>query len=953
MRFASNGMNEDSVKEKIEELVRKYQTAKTSGKLRTYSEEETKKDFIAPLFEALGWDVRNKNEVSAEESQSGGRADYGFYINGRAKFYLEAKKITADLYRADFANQAVRYSWNKGVTWAVLTDFENIKVFNTQDIKRSLADKQFFDIHCDEYLKRFDELRLLSRDSFAEDLIDKEAERRGKKFQKVPISETLYKDLNECRDLLLTSLNKCNPGLDPDLLDEGVQKLLDRIIFLRVAEDRGIEPNILTMLMREAETRKGGETLFNAMSIKFRELDKVYNSNLFSPHSFEQWDEYDGATAKVVKILYGKPGYYEYDFKLIPADILGSVYEHYLAYRFSKSKRGLSLKEDTKKRKEQGIYYTPVFIVDYIVKNALGPVLDKCQSIEDLQKVKVLDPACGSGSFLLVAFQMILEKYKKMGRESNPFTKALVLSQNIYGVDLDEKAVEIAQLNLLLAAFDEKIKLPSLTANIKNGNSLISGSEEDLKKQFGSNFRDKKPFNWEEQFPDVFKQGGFDVVIGNPPYIKEFVNKSAFDGLHDSPYYQGKMDLWTLFACISIDLLKNGGTMSFIAPNNWVSNAGASIFRDKILRDGELKSFIDFGEYKVFEQAGIQTMVYVFEKKKPSVKYEVEYLRITNDDISEEKLIADILGAKQKVDIEPERLIGKNIIFSDSESGPIFDKLEKKKNFDFLDEEVGQGIVCPQEYVIASHLPSLKNVQIGDGIFVLKIEEIKSLNLDKQESKLIKPFYTSEQISRYYANQKNNLWIIYSDREVNKNIDKYPNIKSHLQKYAPIITSDFAPFGLHRARDEKFFKGPSIFSIRKTDKPQFSYVDFPCYVSQTYFVISTERTNLQFLTGILNSKVVSFWLKSKGKLQGNLLQIDKGPLLEIPIHVGEKEQQKLIINLVDEMLNLNKKLHAISKNSNEWQRLKSEIQKTDHRIDEEVYKLYGLTKEEIAIIEKI
>src|SRR3989344_5732842 len=147
--------------------------------------------------------------------------------------------------------------------------------------------------------------------------------------------------------------------------------------------------------------------------------------------------------------------------------------------------------------------------------------------------------------------------------EKRQFIKMQILTNNLYGVDLDEQAVEIAKLNLLVAALEDRAKMSDLD-NIRVGNSLISGTDEELKKRFGKDWRDKKPFNWEKEFPEVFKRGGFDVIFGNPPYIKEFVSKSAFDGLHDSPYYQGKMDLWTMFGCISIDLLKEGGTTSFI-----------------------------------------------------------------------------------------------------------------------------------------------------------------------------------------------------------------------------------------------------------------------------------------------------------------------------------------------------------------------------------------------------
>jgi len=959
-------MDKELTKQNIQKLVDKYEAIKKGGKLKTYSEEDTIQGFILPLFEILGWDIRNKEEVSSQDHIKGsGRPDHTFKINGITQFYLESKKLNEDLDNEKFAFQTINYSWNTGVTYAVLTDFESIKVFNAQRIdKTELMDKLVFELSYDKYVFDFETLWLLSKQEFRDKKLDIFAEKHGKKEKSVSVS-TIIKKLNEdmqwCRKRLTESFETCNASknIPKDLLDEGVQKLLDRLIFLRVAEDRDVEPNILKNLLREAETSKE-YTPFQAMVATFRKLDKVYNSNLFSRHYFEEWEEWDGGLKEVINRLYGKKGYYEYNFKEMPADVLGSVYESYLGYKLlsknSKNKKLFGneketiIHKDAKKRKKQGIYYTPLFVVDYIVQNALKPVLDKCTSVNDLKKIRVLDPACGSGSFLIRALEAITEKYKEFGSNSE-YIKRQIITENIFGVDLDTQAVEIARLNLLINSLDKQGALPKLDKNIKNGNSLISGTDGEMEKQFGKNWRDQKPFNWQEEFPEVFKQGGFDVIIGNPPYIKEFVNKEAFDGLHDNRYYQGKMDLWTMFACISIDLLKNNGVMGFIAPNNWVTNAGASIMRNKVLTDGELKTFIDFGDYKIFEQAGIQTMIYVFEKQKPNEKYFIEYLRISDKNTSEEKLVLDIFDEKQKIEIEPKKLIDKNITFSNQESSSIFDKIESKRNFELTDKEVGQGIVSPQEYVIEKHLSFLQNARNGDGIFVLKPDEVENLKLSDKEIKIIKPFYTTNQMSRYYANSKNKSFIIYANNEVNKNIDKYPKIKEHLRKFASVITSDFAPFGLHRARDEKFFIGPSIFSIRKTERPQFSYVDFSCYVSQTYFIISTDRVNLKFLTGLLNSNLIYFWLKAKGKLQGNLLQVDKGPLMDIPICVGNETQQKQIVTFVDKMITLNKKLHETPENSNGRENIKSEIEKTDKKIDEEVYKLYGLTKKEIKIIE--
>src|SRR3990167_2437145 len=557
--------------EKIRALVEKYNEVKAAGKLKSYTEEETKKEFILPLFEALGWEVHKKEEVSAEEKISSSFVDYGFYSDGRVKFYLEAKKLGADLHKEEFANQAIRYSWNKGATWAVLTDFESIKVFNAQVIDGSLSDKLFFEISCTEYLERLDQLWLLSKESFNKNLLDKCAEGWGKKLQRISVTNLLYKDIQKCRAILTKSLSAWNPKVDKDLLDEGVQKLLDRIIFIRVAEDRDIEPKTLIPMIREWEPQKGRITLYKMMVDKFRELEDIYDSNLFSKHSFETWDEYDGSTSEVIKILHGKEGYYEYDFRAMPTDVLGAVYENYLGYKLEQSQKGVAVQKDTKKRKEQGIYYTPTYVVDYIVKNALGPVLNQCKTITDLKKIRILDPACGSGSFLIKAFELLVEKYKEFGVKESSLSKYEILTQNIYGVDLDPQAVEIARLNLLLAALDKKIKLTLLTHNIQMGNSLISGSDDELKKYFGNDFRKQMPFEWEKEFKEIFEQGGFDVVLGNPPWGAMLDSSMKQYLVEKYEFLEYQIDTYVAFIGRAFQLLKEKGRMSFVVPSTWLN----------------------------------------------------------------------------------------------------------------------------------------------------------------------------------------------------------------------------------------------------------------------------------------------------------------------------------------------------------------------------------------------
>ena len=271
------------------------------------------------------------------------------------------------------------------------------------------------------------------------------------------------------------------------------------------------------------------------------------------------------------------------------------------------------------------------------------------------------------------------------------------------------------------------------------------------------------------------------------------------------------------------------------------------------------------------------------------------------------------------------------------------------------DEEISNGIHHHHDSVNKERQQILgDSFSVGDGIFVLSDSEKQAMQLSEKELELIKPYYTTEQLRRWYGNRNNKEWTIYTDssfKDSNK-IDYYPNIKKHLDKFKEVITSDNKPYGLHRAKKEKFFKGEKIIALRKSSsRPTFTYVDFDSYVSATFYIIKTDRINQKYLTAILNSKLTAFWLKNKGKMQGDNYQLDKEPLVDIPICAGDKEQQKQIIVLVDKMLELNKELQKEEKNSNKYNSIKSEIEETDRKIDEEVYKLYGLTEEEIKIVD--
>ena len=488
-------MNKKEAKEEIGKIVAKYERL-TPGEKREYNEAMTRKDFILPLFHVLGWDVYNDsiaNEVKEEESAVKGTVDYSFRLNNIPQFLLEAKAIRVDLDKIEWAEQAVSYGWNMGIEWVILTDFKGIKLFNASwkiDTPRPNLELTY-----KEYLDRFDDLWLFSKESFEGGELEKQAGKWGISAKRVDVTEKLANDLIEWREELFRNFYNWNKdSRTEEEIDEAVQRILDRFIFIRSCEDRKIEPPVLWQNFQKWSQDMRERNFLKILKPVFKEFDEKYNSNLFVPHFCEELDTEGTPFLKLINGLYGDvESGVKYNFAAIKPDVLGEVYEQYLGHLSQKAgKRGEDLGRT--KRKKQGIYYTPTFIVDYIVQNALGPVLDRCKTIHDLKKIKILDPACGSGSFLVRAIEAINDRYKKLGVKGDTFTKIQILMENIYGVDLDEQAVELARLNLLLSVLDGQVKLP-LLPNIKNGNSLISGTDDQLKEYFGKNFRDKKPFN--------------------------------------------------------------------------------------------------------------------------------------------------------------------------------------------------------------------------------------------------------------------------------------------------------------------------------------------------------------------------------------------------------------------------------------------------------------------------
>jgi adenine-specific DNA-methyltransferase len=994
------------------------------------SEEDVQSSYTLKILELLGWDSSKWKINTTQEIKTGNKPDILLKgSSGGTIFIIESKapkqSLDGKYFNKTFKEQICEYCNSEGIYWGVLTNFLEWRIYNSYR-KEIYYDKKYFTI-CDNKINDDNELY-----NFFERI---RYDNLNKIKGKIDTNPIYYKKQEEIRDEFFDNLkvwrHKLRTYLFPkfkkivdDLQQETVEKItqsiLDRLIFMEVCNDKGIiSYDILGSILYSKRNK------YEELKIKFKELDEKFNSELFAEDPIiDDLEIDDEPMEEIIR------GINNIDFSKLSVHIIGEVYENYLGELLKKRKSEIKLveREARVKRKEQGIYYTPDYIVNYIVENTLGEILKKCKTEEEIQKIRVLDPACGSGSFLIRAFDEFYKAYKNCKMTLVIFDdfeiKRKILLYNLYGVDLDERAVDIAKLNLLIKALEGFTEtsltgrklLPNLNLNIRCGNSLISGKsledkaqedlfsnkekfqkdikvlielkekfrnakedkdKEDLLKEvyiheekinsylhkdlknYFKNIEDVKPFNFEVAFCDIFKDGGFDCVIGNPPYVKEYTSTDIFNDVKKTDlkkYYKGKMDIWYIFACKSIDLLKENGFHSFIAQNNWITSSGASLFRNKVLIDSIILSFFDFNTFKVFKEAGIQTMVYVLQKNSKIKKYNTEYFKIIDNYLEEDELIKYLNNRVDnhkishfKATINPVELIDKTIDFTDSNINEVLEKIKLKANYKFTDKNVAQGIVSPQESVIESHISKLRHLKVkkGDGIFVLSKNELLKLRLNKLEKEIIKPYYTSDNLFRYYGNKRNNCFIIYSDIKVRKNIKRFPNIKKHLEKFKSIITSDFAPFGLHRARDKSFFEGEKIISIRKTARQCFTYTNFPCYVSQTYFILKPNDINLKYLTGILNSTLIYFWLKHKGKKQGDLLQIDKEPILDLPIYKVEpinkknKSMQDKLIQLVNDILNLNK---SPEKN-------KIKIEAKDREIDDLVYELYGITDKERKVIE--
>ena len=456
---------------------------------------------------------------------------------------------------------------------------------------------------------------------------------------------------------------------------------------------------------------------------------------------------------------------------------------------------------------------------------------------------------------------------------------------------------------------------------------------------------------WQLDFARVFREkGGFDIVIGNPPYIGEEGNKEIFQEVANTEfgkkYYIGKMDFWYFFTSKGLLLLAPNGLLSFIAPNNWMTTAGGKNMRKHIAKKGKLKKFVTFNNVMVFESASQQTMIFLIQNKKQDSEYKVFYKAVGNRSLNASELsqflngnnIGIMYNAKYDPIVNSD---GRTIQFLDTSITDITDKIKRAKCFYLENNEILNGIHPHHAGVTKKMLPMLPNSNVGDGIFILSSKEVNDLNLDEKEKSLLHPYYDSKNISRYYFDPDFTKQIIYttSDFKDVTLMNEYPKLKKHLDFYVDVITSDNRPYGLHRARKQEFFEEPTIVSLRKCSIPQFSYVAEPAYVTAEWYLIKTSKVSMKYLTCLLNSTLIKFWLLKMGKMQGSIYQVDKEPLVNIPILIPDKKTENILSECCD-------KIYKVKENDKS-----ADISEIEKMVDDVVYSAYALTRDEILTVE--
>ena len=965
---------------KITELVRRFDEQIDSYKKSDYNETLTRRDFIDPFFKALGWDMDNEQgaaesyrEVIHEDKIKVGGAtkapDYSFRLaGGKRLFFVEAKKPSI-VVKDDIlpAYQVRRYGWSAKLAISIITDFEEFAVYdctkkpNPTD-KASVARIKY--ITFKEYISEFDFLwNTFSKEKVIQGSFDTFIKSDTNKKGTTTVDKEFLNSLDTWRTSLAANISKTNLELDEDEINFAVQQFIDRIIFLRIAEDRAVEEygTLLSAVgsgLQPASSSKRTPTdneYYTNLVKLYMKADDKYNSGIFD-FKKDRISTKLKVDNKVVKAILTELYYPEcpYEFSVLSVEILGSAYEQFLGKQikinpplspFSKGgKRGIWIEEKPEVRKAGGVYYTPEYIVEYIVKQTVGKLIEG-KTPKEIEKIKVVDPACGSGSFLIGAFQYLLDWHKNYYAKNkkswtlknSPLTpqgdlttgeKRRILLNNIHGVDIDVNAVEVTKLSLLLKCmegeteasinnqlrlFNERV-LPSLDDNIKSGNSLIDTDFYDNELDFGGD-KKIKPFHWQSAFPQVFNPstgsvtGGFDAVIGNPPYGASFASIETNYFLQKYKLQDYQLDSYFIFIEKSFEVLRDNGLLGFIIPNTWLLNLNTSKIRSHLFSKTEITNIVHF-KNPVFSQAVVDTEIMIFRNTKPRKTHNIK-IEIYNK--QNEKVESKI---KQQNWIDAN---GSPVnIFDNPKNHSIKIKLSSLPILDTICK-ITQGT---KPFQVGKGNPPQTRAVVNEKLFVA----------EKKVTKLFKPLLRGSLMNRYQINWDNNYFIKFGDWLAE-----------------PRYSAEYD------AKEKIIIRQTSDHLSATLDTRQFIVRD------NLYTIVhKLPSINLRFILGLINSKFMNWYYQNiinpeKGEA---LAQVKRGHIAVLPIKtIDPKNKTDLqihdeIVKNVDLLLKLNEELQTIKLHT-KIEEIKGRIERAEDNINQAVYKLYDLTKEEILVVEGV
>jgi hypothetical protein len=991
-----------------------------------YKETELRREFLDPLFEALGWDVFNKaghaeaykdvvHEDTLKISGDTKAPDYSFRIGGTRKFFVEAKKPSVKIKDdPEPAKQLRRYSWSAKLPLGIVTDFHEFAIYDTrvrprENDKASAA--RLFYCTFEDYPAKWDEIAgIFAKAAVLNGSFDKYAATTKGKRGTAEFDDAFLEDMEGWRELLARNLALRNTLTQRDL-NFAVQRILDRLIFLRIAEDRGIER------LGQLQALTAGPKIYPRFCDICRHADLRYNSGLFHFETEKGRDESpdrltlglsldDAVLKEIISSLYYPKS--PYAFAVIPADTLGHVYEQFLGKVIHlTSDHKARIEEKPEVRKAGGVYYTPTYIVDYIVAQTVGPLVEG-KTPKQVEKLKILDPACGSGSFLLGAYDYLLDWHLKyylshdpaawakkkqppiyetapnahgIGRGSGNWQlttaeRKRILVNNLHGVDIDAQAVEVTKLSLLLKVLEGEARelqgkqldfhrvLPDLGHNIKCGNSLIGSdfyAQPNLP-AFDDEARYKiNAFDWAHEFkPIVADAGGFDAVIGNPPYVRQESikeQKPYFESKFAS--YDGTADLFVYFIEQGVKLLRDGGRYSIIVSSGLLRSAYTRALRWHLTQHAAVIQLVDFGGLAVFADAKDTYVCVPVLAKAPQPK-KITVCRVRS--LQFENLAAVV--AKEGYEIPASRFSSESWAIRSNAETAVFEKICRQG------EILGNVVLGKFFRGILSGL--------NEAFELSQDQRDAFVKANPQSAALIKPFVGGQDIRRYHLRQTGRHLIVIPSGWTRAQMkaaagsekdawawfsSKHPVLAKHLGGFE-------APARKRQDKGEYWWELRSCDYYADLDAPKIMFPDIAksprfyldhegIYLSNTAYCLGSGDP---CLAGILNSRLCWFAIGNIaipfGMRAGEYrYRLFYQYMEKVPVPRYDPKNPAMVLNYehltahVSTLHELYRELDA-ARSPNAQTHLARDIAARERHIDRIVYDLYGLTDDEIKIVEQ-